>query len=194
VRSSSGTVQSCDYAHRQAEDLGLFSGVNFVQNGSFRFSNPNDSVAQEWHISGPVEAMTLRGGQGMAASSGGKLWQRFQVSPGKHYIMYVKLNAVRGDVIWSLTDPDAKMESRGGVEPGGISEVVSDVVVSRDGELDVSFEVPDGGAFRAMDVIVTQAPALAASERIPLKTPSTEALNPQRAIKNSRRSYPAFNL
>jgi hypothetical protein len=194
VRSSSGPVQSCDYAHRQAEDLGLFSGVNFVQYGSFRFSNPNDSVAQEWHISGPVEAMTLRGGQGMAAGSGGKLWQHFQVSPGKHYIMYVKLNAARGDVIWSLTDPDTKMESKGVVEPGGISEVVSDVVISRDGELDVSFEVPDGGAFRAMDVIVTQAPTLPGSERLPLKTISTEALNPQRVIKNSRRLYPGFNL
>jgi len=111
-------------------------------------------------LTGPVEAMTLRGGQGMSARPGGKLWQRFQASPGKHYLMYAKLNAVRGDVIWSLADPDRNIESKGVVEPSGISEIVSDVVVSQDGELDVSFEVPDGGAFRVLDVIVTEAPTL----------------------------------
>lgn len=161
VRSSTGTVESCAYEHRRAEDLGLFSGANFVHNGSFRFSSVNELVAQDWQVTGPVEAMTIRGGQGMSARPGGKLWQRFQVSPGKHYLMYAKLNAVRGDVIWSLGDPDRNIESKGVVEPGGISEVVSDVVVSQDGELDISFEVPDGGAFRVMDVIVTQAPTLA---------------------------------
>jgi hypothetical protein len=96
----------------------------------------------------------------MSALSGGKLWQRFQVAPGKYYLMYAKLNAVRGDVIWSLANPDRNKESKGVLEPGGISEVVSDVVVSQGNELSVSFEVPDGGAFRVMDVIVTQAPTL----------------------------------
>ena len=160
VRSSTGTVESCAYEHRRAEDLGLFSGDNFVHNGSFRFRSVNEFVAQDWQLTGPVEAMTLRGGQGMSARPGGKLWQRFQVSPGKHYLMYAKLNAVRGDVIWSLADPDRNIESKGVVEPSGISEIVSDVVVSQDGELDVSFEVPDGGAFRVLDVIVTEAPTL----------------------------------
>ena len=160
VRSSRGAVEACAYEHRRAEDLGLFINDNVVHNGSFRFSGVNESIAQDWQVSGPVEAMTVLGGQGMSARSGGKLWQRFQVSPGKHYIMYAKLNAVRGDVIWSLANLDKNTESKGTVEPGGINEVVSDVVVSDGNELNVSFEVPDGGAFRVMDVIVTQAPTL----------------------------------
>jgi len=163
VRSSTGTVEACAYEHRRAEDLGLFNGNNEVHNGSFRFSGANGIIAQDWQVTGPVEAMTILGGQGMSARPGGKLWQQFQVSPSKHYLMYAKLNAVRGDVIWSLADPDRNIESKGIVEPGGISEIVSDVVVSQDGELDVSFEVPDGGAFRVLDVIVTEAPTLAAS-------------------------------
>src|SRR4029077_9294976 len=35
VRSSSGTVQVCAYAHQRAEDLGLFSGANLARNPSF---------------------------------------------------------------------------------------------------------------------------------------------------------------
>jgi hypothetical protein len=108
--------------------------------------------------------MTILGGQGMSARPGGKLWQRFQVAPRRHYLMYAKINAVRGDVVWTLTDPHNEMESKGVVEPAGIKEVVSDVVVSNEGELDVSFEVPDGGAFRVMDVIVIEAPTLPGSQ------------------------------
>jgi len=160
VRSSSGAVESCAYEHRRAEDLGLFSGDNYVRNGSFRFRGTDDFLAKDWSIAGPVEAMTIRGGQGMSAKPGGRLWQRFRVSAKKHYIMYARLNAVRGDVIWSLTDPGNDAESRGIVEPEGISEIVSDVVASSNGELDIAFEVPDGGAFRVMDVIVTEAPTL----------------------------------
>jgi hypothetical protein len=163
VRSSSGAVQVCAYEHRRAEDLGLFSGDNLVHNGSFRFRSANEFIAQDWQVNGPVEATTILGGQGMSARAGGKLWQRFQVSPKMHYLMYAKLNAVRGDVIWSLADPDRRIVSRGVVETGGISEVVSDVVASEGDELDVSFEVPDGGAFRVMDVIVTQAPTMVGS-------------------------------
>jgi len=163
VRSSRGAVQACAYEHRRAEDLGLFDNQNLVSNGAFRFSSANQFIARDWQIAGPVEAMTILGGQGMAALAGGKLWQRFQVLPGKHYLMYAKLNAVRGDVIWSLADPNRNTESKGVVEPGGITEVVSDVVVSEGNELTVSFEVPDGGAFRVMDVIVTQAPTLIAN-------------------------------
>jgi len=44
------------------------------------------------------------------------------------------------------------------IEPERISEVVSDVVESQSGYLDVGFEVPSGGAFRVIDVIVTEAP------------------------------------
>jgi hypothetical protein len=162
VRSSRGAVQACAYEHRRAEDLGLFNNDNVVHNGSFRFRGVNEFIAQDWQVSGPVEAMTILGGQGMSALSGGKLCQRFQVSPGKHYLMYAKLNAVRGDVIWSLADLERNSESKGVVEPGGINEIVSDVVVSSGNELSVSFELPDGGAFRVMDVIVTQAPTLVA--------------------------------
>jgi hypothetical protein len=165
VRSSSGAVQACAYEHRRAEDLGLFSGDNVVHNGSFRFRSANEFIAQDWQVTGPVEAMTILGGQGMSARSGGKLWQRFQVAPKRHYLMYAKLNAVRGDVVWSLADPDRNIVSRGVVEPGGITEVISDVVVSEGDELDVSFEVPDGGAFRVMDVIVTQAPTMVGSAK-----------------------------
>lgn len=166
VRSSTGTVQACAYEHRRAEDLGLFRGANLVRNGSFRFRSVNESLAQDWQVTGPVEAMSILGGQGLAARSGGKLWQRFPVLPGKHYLMYAKLNAVRGDVMWTLGNPDRKAESKGVVEPGGVSEIVSDVVGGEGGQLVVSFEVPDGGGFRVMDVIVTQAPTLTGDARI----------------------------
>jgi hypothetical protein len=48
------------------------------------------------------------------------------------------------------------MESRGTLEPGRICEIVSDVVVSQSGYLDVSFAAPEGGSFRVMDVNVTE--------------------------------------
>ena len=47
----------------------------------------------------------------------------------------------------------------GAIEPQRISEVVSDIVESQSGYLEVGFEVPSGGAFRVMiDVTVTEAP------------------------------------
>jgi hypothetical protein len=46
----------------------------------------------------------------------------------------------------------------GTIEPERISEVVSDIVESQSGSLDISFDVPSGGAFRVIDVIVTEAP------------------------------------
>ena len=46
----------------------------------------------------------------------------------------------------------------GTIEPERISEVVSDVVESESGYLDVGFEVPSGGAFRVVDDIITEAP------------------------------------
>ncbi len=39
-----------------------------------------------------------------------------------------------------------------------MSEIISDVVESRSGYLDVSFELTEGGGFRVMDVIVTEMP------------------------------------
>jgi hypothetical protein len=48
------------------------------------------------------------------------------------------------------------------IEPERISEIVSDIVESKSGYVDVSFELPSGGAFRVIDVIVTEAPRFAA--------------------------------
>jgi hypothetical protein len=158
VRSSSGAVQVCAYEHRRAEELGLFSGRNFVHNGSFNLTGQSDAIAAEWSVDGPVEALAPLGGQGVAAQAGGKLWQRVQVRPNGRYLMYAKINAVRGSLTWSLSDVSRGMDSRGTLEPGRIREVVSDVVVSQSGYLDVVFEVPQGGSFRVMDVIVTELP------------------------------------
>lgn len=158
VRSSSGAVQVCAYEHRRAEELGLFNGKNFVHNGSFNLTGQSDAIAAEWSVDGPVEALAPLGGQGVAAQAGGKLWQRVQVRPDGRYLMYAKIDAVRGSLSWSLSDVSRGMDSRGTLEPGRIREVVSDVVVSKSGYLDVVFQVPQGGSFRVMDVIVTELP------------------------------------
>ena len=39
-----------------------------------------------------------------------------------------------------------------------ISEILSDIVESQSGYIDIGFDVPSGGAFRVLDVIVTEAP------------------------------------
>ena len=64
--------------------------------------------------------------------------------------------------------------SMGTIEPERISEIVSDVVESDTGYLDVRFDVPSGGAFRVMDVIVAEAPAL---QNIVHRPPATLAGN-----------------
>jgi hypothetical protein len=51
--------------------------------------------------------------------------------------------------------------SMGTIEPERISEIVSDIVESQSGYLDVQFDVPSGGSFRVMDVIVAEAPRFA---------------------------------
>jgi hypothetical protein len=158
VRSSSGAVQVCAYEHRRAEELGIFSGRNFVHNGSFNLTGQSDAIAAEWSVDGPVDALAPLGGQGVSAQAGGKLWQRVQVRPNGRYLMYAKVNAVRGNLTWSVSDVSRGMDSRGMLEPGRIREIVSDVVVSQSGYLDVAFEVPQGGSFRVMDVIVTELP------------------------------------
>jgi len=52
----------------------------------------------------------------------------------------------------------------GTIEPERISEIVSDVVDSQSGYLDVRFDVPYGAAFRVLDVIVTEAPRFDAAD------------------------------
>jgi hypothetical protein len=164
VRSSSGTVQGCAYAHQRAEELGLFSGINLARNPSFRLASKSPGIADEWSVAGPVEAMTVAGGQAMAALAGGKLWQRIQVRPHERYLLYARVSVVRGLITWSIGDSARGPQSMGTIEPERISEIVSDVVDSQSGYLDVRFDVPSGGAFRVMDVIVTEAPRFDAAD------------------------------
>jgi Transglutaminase-like superfamily len=156
VRSSSSTVQVCSYEHWRAEELGLFHGRNYVRNGSFEVTGKSEGMAAEWVVSGPVEVVSSLGGQGMAAQAGGKLSQRIAVEPGKRYLMYAKITVSRGLLNWSLADSVKGMESRGMVRPTQLTEIVSDIVESRSGYLDVTFELPEAGGFRVMNVIVTE--------------------------------------
>jgi len=159
VRSSSSAVHACAYEHWRAEELGLFNNTNFVRNGAFNVTGQSDSIATDWSASGQVEALTVMGGQGMAALAGGKLWQRVEVRAGGHYLMYAKINVARGLVSWSVADVARGTTSHGIVKPSQISEVISDVVESKSGYLDVSFEVPEGGGFRVMNVVVAELPS-----------------------------------
>src|SRR5690349_8726244 len=86
VRSSTGAVQACSYEHWRAQELGVFISKNLVRNGSFELTDMNGGIADQWTVSGPVEALTTLGGQGMGAQSGGKLSQRIIVEPGKRYL------------------------------------------------------------------------------------------------------------
>lgn len=156
VRSSSGTVQVCSYEHWRAEELGVFQGKNLVRNGSFAVSGASEGIAADWTVSGPVEVVTTLGGQGIAAQAGGKLSQRITVEPGKRYLLYAKLSVSRGVIAWSVSDAARGMQSAGIVRPAQMTEIVSDVVESRSGYLDLSFELPEAGGFRVMDVIVTE--------------------------------------
>ena len=70
--------------------------------------------------------------------------------------MYVKLSVSRGLLNWSVADSARGMESRGMVQPTQMTEIVSDIVESRSGYLDVAFELPEAGGFRVMNVIVTE--------------------------------------
>src|SRR5258705_880510 len=102
--------------------------------------------------------MTVAGGQAMAALAGGKLWQRVQVRPHGRYLFYARVSVARGLVNWTFGDSSQTAKSMGTIELERISEVVSDVVESESGYLDVGFEVPSGGAFRVVDVIIAEAP------------------------------------
>ena len=162
VRSSSGAVEGCAYQHQRAQDLGVFSGTNLARNPSFRLTTRPNQLADEWSIAGPVQAMTTTGGQAMAALAGGKLWQRIPVRRNGRYLLYARVSVARGIVNWSISDPERGPKSMGTLEPERISEVVSDIVESQSGYVDVSFELPSGGAFRVIDVIVTEAPRFVA--------------------------------
>jgi Transglutaminase-like superfamily len=158
VRSSSGTVEGCAYLHQRAQDLGLFNGTNLARNPSFRLTSGSKQLADDWSVAGPVEAMTVSGGQAMSSLAGGRLWQRIQVRPRGRYLMYARVSVVRGFVNWSLADSERGPRSVGTIEPERMSEIVSDVVESQSGYIDVGFDLPSGGAFRVIDVIVTEAP------------------------------------
>jgi hypothetical protein len=158
VRSSTGTVEGCAYLHQRAQDLGLFDGANLVRNPAFRLTSGSNQLADGWSIAGPVEALTISGGQAMSALGGGKLWQRIRVQPRGRYLMYARVSVARGLVNWSIADAERGEKSTGIIEPERISEVMSDVVESQSGYIDVAFDLPSGGAFRVIDVIVTEAP------------------------------------
>jgi len=156
VRSTTGAVQAVSYEHWRAEELGVFLGKNLVRNGSFELTQMSEGIADEWTVSGPVEALTTLGGQGMGAQAGGKLSQRIVVEPGKRYLMYAKLSVSRGMVEWSVADAVKGMQSHGTVRPTQMTEIVSDVVETHSGYLDVTFALPEGGGFRVLNVIVTE--------------------------------------
>ena len=59
-------------------------------------------------------------------------------------------------VAWSFADESRGMDSRGPIKPSLMREVISDVVESRSGYVNVSFELPVAGGFRVMDVIVIE--------------------------------------
>lgn len=158
VRSSNGTVEGCAYVHQRAQDLGLFNGTNLARNPAFRHTSRSNQLADDWSVAGPIEAMTVSGGQGMSALAGGRLWQRIQVRSRGRYLLYARVSVMRGFVNWSISDAEHGPKSVGTIEPERISEVISDIVESQSGYVEIGFEVPSGGAFRVLDVIVTEAP------------------------------------
>jgi Transglutaminase-like superfamily len=169
VRSSTGVVHVCAYERLDAEGLGLFSGVNLIAGG--QAGSALLAPASDWSASGPVEVLRSDGWQGLAAAPGGKLRRRLSVRAGGSYILYAEVNAARGRLRWSVGDAPLGTESSGEVEAGRISEVISDVVQSRSGELEVSFALPDGGGFRVLNVLVVEAPTFAAGRPLPMPRP-----------------------
>jgi hypothetical protein len=167
VRSSTGVVRVCDYEHSYAASLGLFAGDNLARNDSAAGDAATDADFYGWSASGPVEVLRSDGWQGMSAAPGGVLRRRVRVRPGGSYIFYAEVSAARGRVRWSAGDAPRGTESSGVIEPGRISEVVSDVVQSRSGELELSFELPEGGGFRVLNVLVVEAPTFAQAKAQP---------------------------
>ena len=158
VRSAPSPVHGRAYVHDRAEALGLFSRNNLARNPSFRLASHSSELADEWAVAGPIEVITVAGGQALVAGAGGRLWQRIPVKPHGKYLLYARINVPRGVVTWSIADSARGAQSTGSSAGGRISEIVSDVVESQSGYLDIAFEVPAGGAFRVLDVIVAEAP------------------------------------
>ena len=163
VRVSQGTVRGCAYEHQRAEAMKIFDRNNFVRNGLFRSTSLTSNVAIGWNVSGDVYGLTVFGGQGMGSDATGSLWQPLSVPVGRSYLLYARLSVTRGLVTWSLSDSETGKASDGRVEPGRMREILSDVVPSESGKLKVAFNLPAGGAFRVIDVIVTEAPRLPVS-------------------------------
>jgi hypothetical protein len=175
VRSSNGGVQACSYEHWRAEELGLFSRPNLINNSSFDFTREKEGVAAGWALAGSVDATTLVGGQGLVAQAGGKLYQSLPAKPGHSYIMHATLNAIRGEMEWSLGDDSPGISSHGRVEAGQTSEIVSDVIICGSDQLTASFSLPEGGSFRVLDVTVVDLSAAgdliskASKQSLPMK-------------------------
>jgi hypothetical protein len=167
VRSSTGVVRVCTYEHQDAESLGLFARANLARDTASYFTGEPGEPGDGWSASGPVEVLRTDGWQGMASAPGGCLKRRFRVRPGGSYIFYAEVNAVRGAVRWTVGDAPRGTESSGSVEAGRISEVVSEVVQDRSGELEISFALPEGGSFRVLDVVVVEAPVFTRLRKSP---------------------------
>jgi hypothetical protein len=165
VRSPKAIVRVCDYERLEAEGLGLFAGINLIRVG--QSASALATTESVWSASGPVEVLRSDGWQGMAAAPGGRLVRRFGVRPGGSYILYAEVNAVRGRLRWAAGDPPLGTDSSGEVEAGKIVDVVSEVIQSRSGELEVSFELPDGGGFRVLNVTVVETPTFTKTKAQP---------------------------
>ena len=159
VRSSRGPVRACAYEHRRAEELGVFASRNHARNGLFHRLGENGALAEDWSISGPVEGMAALGGQGFAGRAGARLWQRIRVEPNRSYLLYAKVNVPANRAQWVFGDASVPRSfTHGECEPERISEIISDVVTSETGELEIAFELPEGGAMRVLEVIVVELP------------------------------------
>jgi hypothetical protein len=167
VRSSTGVVQVCDYERLDAGGLGLFAAPNMVRLGVPDAGGAPNGGGFGWSASGPVEVLRSDGWQGMAGAPGSVLKRRLSVRPGGSYMLYAVVNATRGRVRWEVGDAPPGSESSGSLEAGRIGEVISEVVQSRSGELEVSFELPEGGGFRVLDVVVVEVPTFARMKMSP---------------------------
>src|SRR4029078_201866 len=97
--------------------MGLFNGANLARNPSLRLTSSANQLADEWSVAGPVEAMTVSGGQAMSALPGGRLWQRIQRRRNGIYLLYARVSVSRVFVNWSLADVERGPRSTGIIEP-----------------------------------------------------------------------------
>jgi hypothetical protein len=192
VRSSNGGVQACSYEHWRAEELGLFSRPNLINNASFDFTRDKQGVAAGWELAGSVDATTLVGGQGLVAQAGGKLYQSLPAKPGHSYIMHATLNAIRGEMEWSLGDDSPGTISHGKVAAGQTLEIVSDVIICGSDQLTASFSLPEGGSFRVLDVTVVDLST--ADESFPKASKQTVPMKEKASKPHGRLPSPPASL